>query len=110
MKLKNLLNATEMDQFNRLVKQAHQAGAGTARLHLANRGLVVIGVLGDGQVQTWFCAPAKTLNEAILTETTVMAGIGAIGLAYRMELDVMASESADLATQAIRKAAQCPLH
>lgn len=110
MKLKNILTSPEMDQFNRLVKQAHQAGAGSVRLHLANRALVVIGILGGGQVQTWFCAPAKTMNEAILTETAVMAGIGAIGLAYSMELEVMAAESADLANQAIRKAAQCPLH
>jgi hypothetical protein len=110
MKLEKILSPAELHQFNRLAKQAHQDGAGSVRMHLANRGLVVIGIRGGGQLLTWFCAPAKTINEAILTETAVIAGIGAIGLAYSIELELLATESADLATKAIRKAAQCKMH
>ncbi|MDP2443287.1 hypothetical protein [Rhodoferax sp.] len=110
MKIDTLLTPSEMVDLNALVAQAHQDGAGSVRMHLANRGLVVIGILGGGQLLTWFCAPAKTINEAILTETAVIAGIGAIGLAYSIELELLATESADLATKAIRKAAQCKMH
>lgn len=110
MKLEKILTPADIHQFNRLVKQAHQAGAGSVRMHLVARGLVLIGVLAEGRVLTWFLAPAKTENEAILTETAVLAGIGAIGLAYSIEMQLLATDAEELATEAIRKAAKCKMH
>lgn len=110
MELKKILSTTELSELNRLVKQAHRAGAGSVRMHLQKRGLVVICILGGAQILTWFCGPAKNTNEAILTETAVLAGIGAIGLAYSIELEMIAADSADLASRAIEKAAKCKMH
>jgi hypothetical protein len=108
MKLQNILNHAEMTEFGRLEKQGHQDGAGSVRFHLPKRGVVVIGILGNGQLLTWFLAEAKTEFEAILTETTVLAGIHAVGMAYTMQLTSMSTEASDLATEAIKKASQCP--
>jgi hypothetical protein len=107
MKLQNILTPTEMVDFNRLEKQAHKDGAGSVRFHIPKRGLVVIGILGNAQLLTWFLAAAKTESEAILTETTVLAGIHSVSQAYTMQLTSMATEASDLATEAIQKAAQC---
>jgi hypothetical protein len=106
--MKSILSPTDKAEFDRMCKQAHKEGAGSVRFHIPKRGLVVIGILGNGQLLTWFLAEAKTESEAILTETTVLAGIHAVGMAYTMQLTSMATEASDLATEAIQKASQCP--
>lgn len=100
MKLENLLPPSDMAQFNELLAQSHQAGAGAVRLFAETQSLVVIGIVSGGQLLTWFASPAHSLVEAVLTERVVLAGIAAAGMA----LNELSSSSAQIATDVIKKA------
>lgn len=110
MKLEKILTHAELKQFQKMIQHASKTGAGNVRLHCPDKHLVLIGIVAAGELMTWFCTPAHTPAEAVLSETVVMAGITAIGMAYAAEQHVMAAESADQANEAIRKAAQCKMH
>jgi len=110
MKLETIFTHSELKQFNKMIQQAHKTGAGSVRLYCPEKRVVLIGIVAAGELMTWFCTPAHTPSEAILSETVVMSGITVIGMAYEAEHQVMAAESADLAAQAIQKAAQCKMH
>lgn len=110
MKLEKLLTPTELAAFNKMAQQAVKTGAGSVRFYTPQRHLCVIGIFADGRLMTWFATPARTEREALLNQTVVEAGITAIGLAYATQQQVLAAESADMATQVIRKAAQCKMH
>jgi hypothetical protein len=102
MKLETLLTTGEMTELNTLVAQAHQAGAGAIRMFIESRSLVVIGIASGGQLLTWFASPAHSLVEAIVTERVVLAGIAAAGTV----LNEITNSSAQIATNAIKKAAK----
>jgi hypothetical protein len=109
MKLENILSNAEMTSFDRMCHQAHQDGATSICFYVPKRELVVIGVLGPGGVlQTWFLAPAATISECTVVESVVLAGINVMSSAYSLQMTAMVKESADLATEAIQKATQCP--
>lgn len=101
MKLETLLTPGDLAQFNQLVAQAHQAGAGAVRMFIEAQGIVVVGIVSGGQLLTWFASPAHSMVEAVLTERVVLAGIAAAG----MVLNELTNSSAQIATDAIKKAA-----
>ena len=108
--LQKILTPSELIQFHKMTQQAIKTGAGSVRLHCPDKRIVVIGVVAAGELMTWFCAPSHTPAEATLTEVVVMTGITALAEFYELDQKLLAAKSADLANQATRKAAQCPLH
>ena len=100
MKIENLLSPTDLEQFNALVAQGHQAGAGAVRLFIESQSLVVVGITSGGQLMTWFASPAHSVVEALVTERVVLAGITAASAS----LNQITSSSAQLATEIIKKA------
>jgi len=102
MKLETLLTPTDMTQFNQLVSQAHQAGAGAVRMHIVAQNLVVIGILGAGELQTWFASPANDLVEALVTERVVLSGIELTAAVLREAVNGCQK----IATEAITKASK----
>ncbi len=102
MKLENLLNQTDLTHFKKLVAQAHQEGAGAVRMYVEADHIVVIGIAGGGELLTWFASPAHSLEEAVLTERVVLSGIQAAS----MLLNLMQTSSAEIATNALKKASK----
>ncbi|NCP44813.1 MAG: hypothetical protein GW822_15500 [Sphingomonadales bacterium] len=100
MKLETLLPPADAAHFAALVAQAHQQGASGVRLYCESAHVVVVGIIGNGELLTWFASPAHSEIEAVLTERVVLAGIQAAGLALKM----MQSGAAQIATDAIKKA------
>lgn len=110
MRLEKLLTPTELAAFNKLAQQAVKTGAGSVRFYAPQRHLCVIGIFADGRLMTWFATPAHSEREAVLNQTVVEAGIVSVGLAWATQQQVLAEQSADLANEVIRKAAQCKMH
>jgi hypothetical protein len=102
MKLENLLSPIDLQQFNELVAQSHLAGAGAARLFVESQSLVLIGILSEGKLLTWFASPAHSLIEALVTEKVVLAGL----VAAAAVLNETTNSSAQIATDVIAKASK----
>ena len=101
MKLDSLLSASEMVEFNELVQQAAAGGAQAVRFWSEARGLIVIGLLSAGQLETWFASPAKNTAQAIAVQQVVLHGISQ---ASHVLSSVLTGASA-IASDAIKKAA-----
>ena len=68
MKLDALLTESEMAEFGELVQQATDSGAQAVRFWSEARGLIVIGLVSAGQLETWFASPAKSTAQAIAVQ------------------------------------------
>jgi len=99
--LETLLTTTEREQFNALVQQATQAGAGAVRWHSQASGVLLVGICASGELLTWFATPAHSAAEADVAQSVILSGI-AQASATNAALRAGAS---DIAANAIAKAA-----
>ena len=101
MKLDALLTESEMAEFGELVQQATDSGAQAVRFWSEARGLIVIGLVSAGQLETWFASPAKSTAQAIAVQQVVLHGISQ---AAHVLASLLTGASA-IASDAIKKAA-----
>lgn len=100
MKITDLLNPAEMTDFNALMLEAKQSGAGAVRYWCEARGLIVIGLVSGGQLDTWFASPAANSVQAIAVQAIVMHGLAAAS----DNLASLLSGANTIASDAIRRA------
>lgn len=104
MKLDKLLTHSDLTDFNHLVQQAHQAGAGGVRYYSETQHLVVIGIIAQGELMTWFASPAHSDIEALATERVVVAGMQVASSVLADMLSMRPTDAQALAQQVIKKA------
>lgn len=95
--LETLLSPAERAEFECLVGQASAEGAQAIRWHSATSGVLVIGLVADGELLTWFASPAHNQVEAMAVEATVLAGL-------RLAAAGLCDATQHLAAQAIERA------
>jgi hypothetical protein len=106
MKIETLLPLTEATQFHQLVKEANQAGAGGVRFYSEAQQLVVIGIVGQGELLTWFASPAHSHVEAMVTERVVVAGMQTASTVLAALVETRQTDVQALANDAIKKASK----
>lgn len=77
MKIENILTVQEMATFAELLQEAAQSGAGAIRYWSEARGLIVVGLVSGGQLDTWFASPAANSAQAIAAMAVVLHGLQA---------------------------------
>ena len=73
--LETILRPHHLTEFNALVEQAIQAGSQAVRWYSADLGLIVIGLVADGKLETWFASPARNDVQAIAAQAVVLHGL-----------------------------------
>ena len=100
MKIENILTVQEMATFAELLQEAAQSGAGAIRFWSEARGLIVVGLVADGELQTWFASPAQNSAQAIAVLGVVLHGLQAASDSLAGQL----SGANSIASDAIRRA------
>lgn len=96
-----ILSPTQRTEFDATVTQAASQGAQAVRYYSEESGVIIIGLLSSGELETWFAAPARNNVEAYAAQAIVMHG-----LAQASEvLAGLLSGANAFASEAIRKAA-----
>ncbi len=96
-----ILSPTQRTEFDAIVRQAVSQGAGAVRYYSESGGFIVIAILANGAVETWFASPTRNNVEAYAAQAIVMHG-----LAQASEvLAGLLSGASTFANEAIRKAA-----
>jgi hypothetical protein len=99
--LDRILSRTELKEFTTVIDQAVSQGAGAARYYSEASGVIVIAILANGGIETWFASPARNNVEAYAAQAIVLHG-----LAQASEvLAGLLSGASTFASEAIRKAA-----
>jgi hypothetical protein len=62
--LDRILSRTELKEFTTVIDQAVSQGAGAARYYSEASGVIVIAIMTDGGLETWFASPARNNVEA----------------------------------------------
>ncbi len=97
----NILTPTQRTEFDAIVRQAASQGAQAMRYYSEESGLIIIGLLSDGALETWFAAPARNGIEACAAQIVVLHGIAQASEG----LEGLLSGAKAFANEAIRKAA-----
>ena len=99
--LENILSPSQRLEFDTIVGQGVAQGAQAVRYYNEAGGLIVIAMLANGAVETWFASPARNHVEAYAAQAVILHG-----LAQASEvLEGLLSGAKALASEAMRKAA-----
>jgi hypothetical protein len=96
-----VLSPTERTEFEAVIAQAASTGAQAVRYFSEAGGVIVIGLMTDGRLETWFASPARNNVEAIAAQAIVMHGLAQASHA----LATLLTGADAIASDAIRKAA-----
>lgn len=99
--LDTILSPTQRAEFDAIVYQAVNQGAGAVRYYSESGGFIVIAILANGAVETWFASPAHNDVEAYAAQAIVLHGLAQASHA----LASLLSGASAVASEAIRKAA-----
>jgi hypothetical protein len=81
------LSAPERTEFEAVIAQAASTGAQAVRYYSEAGGVIVIGLMTDGRLETWFASPARNNVEAIAAQAIVMHGLAQASHALATLLD-----------------------
>jgi hypothetical protein len=73
--LQTLLQPHQVSEFNALVAETAGTNAQAVRWYSSETGLIVIGLVAHGKLETWFASPAQNNAQAIAAQAVVLHGL-----------------------------------